>query len=211
VRGAIFGGARRDEDYLAGKSIECCYVPSIFLAIGRCATPCARAAGKAGTTAADTARRSCRRSPCSRVIATAAATTPRARRVISRTRCAEQDAGSDKRLIKRSSDPKICQPYDRQFAASGLRRRRHNPSGKRHCGLCKRTRQCRFDPSFAFAGSGYAGHCSARTAAAWLRHAQRARAKQDGGRGRTRTYEGVSQRIYSPPPLPLGTLSRTSR
>src|ERR1700686_134034 len=29
-----------------------------------------------------------------------------------------------------------------------------------------------------------------------------------GGRGRTRTYEGVSQRIYSPPPLPLGTLSR---
>src|SRR5579863_2428969 len=30
-----------------------------------------------------------------------------------------------------------------------------------------------------------------------------------GGRGRTRTYEGVSQRIYSPPPLPLGTLSRT--
>src|ERR1700684_3897084 len=32
---------------------------------------------------------------------------------------------------------------------------------------------------------------------------------QYGGRGRTRTYEGVSQRIYSPPPLPLGTLSRT--
>ena len=28
----------------------------------------------------------------------------------------------------------------------------------------------------------------------------------DGGGGRTRTYEGVSQRIYSPPPLPLGTL-----
>src|SRR5262249_54273458 len=27
-----------------------------------------------------------------------------------------------------------------------------------------------------------------------------------GGGGRTRTYEGVSQRIYSPPPLPLGTL-----
>ena len=26
-----------------------------------------------------------------------------------------------------------------------------------------------------------------------------------GGGGRTRTYEGVSQRIYSPPPLPLGT------
>ena len=32
-----------------------------------------------------------------------------------------------------------------------------------------------------------------------------------GGGGRTRTYEGVSQRIYSPPPLPLGTLPRTSR
>src|SRR5215217_3139923 len=31
----------------------------------------------------------------------------------------------------------------------------------------------------------------------------------DGGGGRTRTYEGVSQRIYSPPPLPLGTLPRT--
>ena len=30
----------------------------------------------------------------------------------------------------------------------------------------------------------------------------------DGGGGRTRTYEGVSQRIYSPPPLPLGTLPR---
>ena len=29
---------------------------------------------------------------------------------------------------------------------------------------------------------------------------------QHGGGGRTRTYEGVSQRIYSPPPLPLGTL-----
>jgi hypothetical protein len=36
------------------------------------------------------------------------------------------------------------------------------------------------------------------------------RVLRDGGRGRTRTYEGVSQRIYSPPPLPLGTLSRTS-
>src|SRR5436853_7584125 len=31
----------------------------------------------------------------------------------------------------------------------------------------------------------------------------------NGGGGRTRTYEGVSQRIYSPPPLPLGTLPRT--
>src|ERR1700738_1810502 len=29
-----------------------------------------------------------------------------------------------------------------------------------------------------------------------------------GGGGRTRTYEGVSQRIYSPPPLPLGSLPR---
>ena len=30
---------------------------------------------------------------------------------------------------------------------------------------------------------------------------------RDGGRGRTRTYEAVKQGIYSPPPLPLGTLS----
>src|SRR5262245_45511308 len=37
------------------------------------------------------------------------------------------------------------------------------------------------------------------------RSAERAKA---GGGGRTRTYEGVSQRIYSPPPLPLGTLPR---
>ena len=34
--------------------------------------------------------------------------------------------------------------------------------------------------------------------------------RSSGGGGRTRTYEGVSQRIYSPPPLPLGTLPRTS-
>jgi hypothetical protein len=32
-----------------------------------------------------------------------------------------------------------------------------------------------------------------------------------GGGGRTRTYEGISQRIYSPPPLPLGTLPRRAR
>ena len=35
-----------------------------------------------------------------------------------------------------------------------------------------------------------------------------ARSAKRGGGGRTRTYEGVSQRIYSPPPLPLGTLPR---
>ena len=34
---------------------------------------------------------------------------------------------------------------------------------------------------------------------------------KDGGGGRTRTYEGVRQRIYSPPPLPLGTLPRRLR
>jgi hypothetical protein len=34
---------------------------------------------------------------------------------------------------------------------------------------------------------------------------------EGGGGGRTRTYEGVSQRIYSPPPLPLGTLPRKKR
>lgn len=33
-----------------------------------------------------------------------------------------------------------------------------------------------------------------------------ARQSPDGGGGRTRTYEGIRQRIYSPPPLPLGTL-----
>ena len=32
---------------------------------------------------------------------------------------------------------------------------------------------------------------------------------RDGGGGRTRTYEGVSQRIYSPPHLPLWTLPQT--
>ena len=31
---------------------------------------------------------------------------------------------------------------------------------------------------------------------------------QKGGPGRTRTYEGYCQRIYSPPPLPLGTLTQ---
>src|SRR5712691_8727087 len=41
----------------------------------------------------------------------------------------------------------------------------------------------------------------------WLASRSAAGAKAGGG-GRTRTYEGVSQRIYSPPPLPLGTLPR---
>jgi hypothetical protein len=47
------------------------------------------------------------------------------------------------------------------------------------------------------------------TASPLLRQSRRSEAKADGGGGRTRTYEGVSQRIYSPPPLPLGTLPRT--
>jgi hypothetical protein len=34
---------------------------------------------------------------------------------------------------------------------------------------------------------------------------------KDGGGGRTRTYEGIRQRIYSPPPLPLGTLPHPVR
>ena len=111
-----------DEDYLAGKCIACCYVPSIVLAIDRCAGPCARARGEAGTTAADPVRRSCcviataadpaRRSYCrslsSRIIATAAAATPRAYRTITRIRrtrahCAGQGGESDKRLIKGSA------------------------------------------------------------------------------------------------------------
>jgi hypothetical protein len=94
-----------DEDYLAGKCIACCYVPSIVLAIDRCAGPCARARGEAGTTAADPARRSYCRSLPSRVIATAAAATPRAHRTITRIRrtrahCAGQGGESDKRLVK---------------------------------------------------------------------------------------------------------------
>ena len=48
-----------------------------------------------------------------------------------------------------------------------------------------------------------AGNLRAR---GWLANRSAEGAKV-GGRGRTRTYEGVSQRIYSPPPLPLGTLS----
>ena len=42
------------------------------------------------------------------------------------------------------------------------------------------------------------------------RAARREARTATGGGGRTRTYEGVSQRIYSPPPLPLGTLPLTS-
>ena len=41
-----------------------------------------------------------------------------------------------------------------------------------------------------------------------LAKAERKQRLNFGGGGRTRTYEGVSQRIYSPPPLPLGTLPR---
>ena len=104
-RGAIWWRAV-DEDYLASKCIACCYVPSIALAIDRCAGLCVRARGAAGATAADPARRSycrslssrviataadpARRSYCrslsSRVIATAAAATPRAHRTITRIR-----------------------------------------------------------------------------------------------------------------------------
>ena len=73
-----------------------------FLPIGRCAGPFARAGGEVGPTAADTARRPYRRSPSSRAIATAAAITPHAHRVITRTRCAEQGAGSNKRLSRRA-------------------------------------------------------------------------------------------------------------
>jgi len=75
-------------------------VPSIFLALGRRAAPCARAGGEVGTTAADTARCSYRRSPANHVIAAAAATTPLAHRIITHTRCAEHGAGSNKRLIR---------------------------------------------------------------------------------------------------------------
>jgi hypothetical protein len=102
-RGAIWWRAA-DEDYLAGKCIACCYVPSVVLAIDRCAGLCERARGAAGATAADPARRSYCRSLSSRVIATAAAATPRAHRTINRirrtrARCAGQGGESDKRLI----------------------------------------------------------------------------------------------------------------
>jgi hypothetical protein len=103
-RGAIWWRVA-DEDYLAGKCIACCYGPSFVLAIDRFAGLCARARGAAGATAADPARRSYCRSLSSRVIATAAAATPRAHRTITRIRrtrahCAGQGGESDKRLIK---------------------------------------------------------------------------------------------------------------
>src|SRR5579862_3595022 len=50
--------------------------------------------------------------------------------------------------------------------------------------------------------------CSSYAGRASPLRATPARAKRGGG-GRTRTYEGVSQRIYSPPPLPLGTLPQS--
>ena len=119
-RGAIWWRAA-DEDYLAGKCIACCYVPSIVLAIDRFAGLCARARGhrcrsrtslllplissRVIAAAADPARRSYCRSLSSRVIAAAASATPRAHRTITRirrtrTRCAGQGGESDKRLIK---------------------------------------------------------------------------------------------------------------
>src|SRR5262249_18100739 len=68
--------------------------------------------------------------------------------------------------------------------------------------LHPRTRSSTCEPAFAKASAGAfaTGRLASRSAAG---------AKAGGG-GRTRTYEGVSQRIYSPPPLPLGTLPRTS-
>src|SRR6201996_8107262 len=42
----------------------------------------------------------------------------------------------------------------------------------------------------------------------WLAESKPAKA---GGGSRTRTYEGVRQRIYSPPPLPLGTFPLARR
>ncbi len=46
--------------------------------------------------------------------------------------------------------------------------------------------------------------CYTRETAWWTAAAVETR----GGGSRTRTYEGVRQRIYSPPPLPLGTFPR---
>ena len=97
----------------AGRGLSCRQKYCVLLralAIGRCARPCERARAGAGTAAADTARRSYRHSFISRVIATAAATSPRANRTITRTRCAQQGAGSDTRLIPRQFFPKGCEP-----------------------------------------------------------------------------------------------------
>jgi hypothetical protein len=107
-QGAIWWRAA-DEDYLAGKCIACCYVPSIVLAIDRCAGLCARARGAAGATAADPARRSYSRSLSSRVIATAAARRSYRRslcsRVIAPAAAAYSHAG---RHIKDAT----CDPFD---------------------------------------------------------------------------------------------------
>src|SRR5712691_2719123 len=69
-----------------------------------------------------------------------------------------------------------------------------------------RLRPIRLRPKTGFGGqeAGFGGQVG------WLASRSAAGAKAGGG-GRTRTYEGVSQRIYSPPPLPLGTLPRRRR
>jgi hypothetical protein len=77
---------------------------SIVCAVGRFAISCAGAGGEAGATAADTARQSYRRhSPTSsRVVAATAAVAACDHRAIT-TCSAEEDAGSDKRLIQVSN------------------------------------------------------------------------------------------------------------
>ena len=114
-------------------------MPSTFLAIGRRARPCERARAKAGTAAADTARRSYRHSLISRVIATAAATSPRANRTITSARCAKQGAGSDTRLIPRHADADALRSAsERSHGGHGSRgrqqRRAHLPEAlKNYC------------------------------------------------------------------------------
>ena len=73
------------------------------------------------------------------------------------------------------------------------------------CGLPSRNGKARLRPS----GFGAAAFACFAAGCEWLAEPKLAKQAKAGGGGRTRTYEGVSQRIYSPPPLPLGTLPRT--
>ena len=54
---------------------------------------------------------------------------------------------------------------------------------------------------------GFGGHPASRSGRL-CNPAKRLGAKQDGGEGRTRTFEAIRRLIYSQLPLPLGTLPR---
>ncbi len=94
--------AERDthEGYPAAQTNASCDICSVFRAIVRCVGPCAGPARKADTAAADTARRECHGSPPNHTIATAAAITPSAHRIITPAHHPREGAGADKRLIR---------------------------------------------------------------------------------------------------------------